>query len=97
MVGLWDWFKARGHANAKPVAGDEASEAPSPPRRATRRNTDAALVRAEDDWEKNGDRADQDYYHVPGGGNPDRKDPPNLNGEPFPKPHKRPYAHARSS
>lgn len=87
MVGLWQWFKGRERANAKPIADDQGN-APVAPRKAKPRSTKAAVDRAEDDWAKNSDRADQDYYHVPGAGNPDRTDPPKLHGEPLPKPRK---------
>jgi hypothetical protein len=36
-------------------------------------------------WEKDGDREDQDYYHIPGAKNPDRANPPRLDGERLPK------------
>jgi hypothetical protein len=87
MVGLWDWFKGRGRANAKPVA-DDPGNAPAAPRKPKPRSTKKAVDRAGDDWAKNGDRADQDYYHVPGAGNPDPTDPPKLKGETLGKPRK---------
>lgn len=40
--------------------------------------TTRAARRADSRWERDGDRGDQDYYHVPGTGNPDRADPPRL-------------------
>jgi hypothetical protein len=56
----------------------------------------AAVAEAKEQWDEDGDRADQDYYHVPGAGNPDRNDPPVLDGKPLPKPKpKRTTAHAR--
>ena len=87
MAGLWDWFKGRGSANAKPVVDDDGN-APAAPPTPKPRSAAEALDRAEVDWDKNGDRADQDYYHVPGAGNPDRTDPPKLHGEPLRKPRK---------
>ena len=44
-----------------------------------------AVRDAKEQWDEDGDRADQDYHHVPGAGNPDRADPPVLNGKPLPK------------
>ena len=44
-----------------------------------------ALKQAAENWAEDGDRADQDYYHVPGASNPDLKDPPALEGSPLPK------------
>jgi hypothetical protein len=43
-----------------------------------------------ENWAEDGDRADQDYYHVPGASNPDPKDPPALEGNPLPKSSRRP-------
>ena len=45
----------------------------------------AGLVRSARGAHGRGDRADQDYYHVPGAGNPHLKDPPTLDGDPLPK------------
>jgi len=69
MTRLWQWFSKRGSANSK-SAHDPGSERekvaqgePAP------RSTAAAVDRAAHRWDERGDRADQDYYHVPGGGN----------------------------
>ena len=45
----------------------------------------AAADNAVESWEKDGDRADQDYFHVPGGENPDASDPAKLKGRDMPK------------
>jgi hypothetical protein len=90
MVRLWQWFKDRGHANAKPVAGTATAGATVPVRKSDSRSKAAALEQVAESWSEDGDRADQDYYHVPSGGNPDVADPPALGGEKLPKPKKRP-------
>jgi hypothetical protein len=60
-------------------------------RRMPRRKTEKAVEIAETKWDKDGARADQDYYHVAGGKNPDRRDPPQLRGKRLPaKPGMRP-------
>ena len=46
---------------------------------------ETAISDAKQDWKEDGDRADQDYYHVPGATNPDRTDPPKLDGVKLPK------------
>jgi hypothetical protein len=92
MVGLWRWFKTRGRANDKPVAEDETAGATMPARKSDPRSKAAAVEQVADNWVRDGDRADQDYYHVPGAGNPDLKDPPVLEGKPLPKPRKQPRA-----
>jgi hypothetical protein len=76
MVGLWQWFKSRGRAT-------------TPARTSGARSKAAAAEQAAETWAKDGDRADQDYYHVPGAGNPDVKDSPALEGNPLPKPGKK--------
>jgi len=97
MAGLWEWFKGRRRANGKLVVGELGAgkplaagdpDAPIASRKTEHRSTEAAIDKATDDWEKNGDRVDQDYYHVAGAGNPDLKDPPTLDGDPMPKPRK---------
>ena len=45
----------------------------------------ASGAQAKEQWQEDGERADQVYYHVPGAGNPDRTDPPMLDGKPLPK------------
>ena len=81
MVGLWRWFKSRGHAGDQPAA-----DASGP------RSKAAAVEQVAENWAEDGDRADQDYYHVPGASNPDLKDPPALEGNPLPKSAKKPRA-----
>ena len=49
------------------------------------RSKAAAVEQVAENWAEDGDRADQDYYHVPGASNPDLKDPPALEGNPLPK------------
>jgi hypothetical protein len=92
MVRLWQWLKTRGRANDKPVAEDDTAGAATPVRTPAPHSKAAAVEQAADNWTKDGDRADQDYYHVPGAGNPDLKDPPALKGKPLPKPRKQPRA-----
>jgi hypothetical protein len=74
MSRLWQWFTQRGSANCKP-AMDKGSEcenvAPAEP---APRNTQAAVDHATRKWDEHGDRADQDYYHVPGGGDASPKE-----------------------
>ena len=48
------------------------------------RSVDAAADKAVESWEKDGDRADQDYFHVPGGENPDASDHAKLKGRAMP-------------
>ena len=88
MPRLWQWFKARGRANDLPVSEAETAGATVPVRKSDPRSKAAALEQVAEDWAEDGDRADQDYYHVPGGGDPDRKDPPVLDGKKLPKPRK---------
>ena len=52
------------------------------------KRTRGAVESAKDQWQEDGGRADQDYYHVPGAENPDRADPPTLDGGTMPKPGK---------
>ena len=69
MTRVWQWFTRRGSANCKPTVDQQAeceNVAPSEP---APRSTEAAVDRAAHRWDEHGDRADQDYYHVPGGGN----------------------------
>jgi hypothetical protein len=82
---LWDWFRGVGQANGRPVDDDEegalsASRKPGP------RPLKATMDRVERKWDKDGNRSDQDYYHIPGAGNPDAADPPKLHGEELPEP-----------
>jgi hypothetical protein len=67
------------------AAKHEAEAEPEAAKPAERRAAREAVHEAKEQWEEDGDRADQDYYHVPGAGNPDRADPPKLNGKPLPK------------
>jgi len=90
MVRLWQWFKDRGHANAKPVESVATAGATVPVRKSDPRFKAAALEQVAESWSEDGDRADQDYYHVPGARNPDATDPPALDGEKLPKPKKKP-------
>jgi hypothetical protein len=69
MSGLWGWLTSRGKANCKPVRDVEVDCESTAPREAPPRSTKEAVKRATEKWDEQGDRADQDYYHVPGGGN----------------------------
>jgi hypothetical protein len=69
MSGLWGWLTSRGKANCKPVRDVEVDCESPASREAPPRNTKEAVKRATHRWNEQGDRADQDYYHVPGGGN----------------------------
>ena len=69
----------RGERAAAKHASEQVPEAAKPQER---RATKEAVRDAKEQWH---DRADQDYYHVPGAGNPDRTDPPMLDGKPLPK------------
>ena len=69
MSGLWVWLTEKGQANCKPVRDEEADCESTAPRENEPRNTQEAVDRATEKWDEQGDRADQDYYHVPGGGN----------------------------
>ena len=72
----------RGERAAAKHASEQVPEAAKPQER---RVTNEAVRDAKEQWQEDGDRADQDYNHVPGGGNPDRTDPPMLDGKPLPK------------
>ena len=86
MGKLWDWFRGKGRANAKSVA-DGAVDPPVPePQKSTPRQVDAAVEKAEDKWEKDGNRADQDYYHVPGARDQGLKGEPEAQRNPARKP-----------
>ncbi len=76
MVRLWRWFRSGGRSDE----GGAVAMQNSPPS-----SKAAAAEQAADKWAKDGDRGDQDYYHVPGTGNPDLRDPPVLDGKPLPK------------
>ena len=67
------------------TAKHEAEQVPEAAKPQERRATKEAVRDAKEQWQEDGDRADQDYYHVPGAGNPDRTDPPMLDGKPLPK------------
>ena len=67
------------------AAKHEAEAVPEAAKRQEPRATKRAVREAKEQWSEDGDRADQDYYHVPGAGNPDRADPPVLDGKPLPK------------
>jgi hypothetical protein len=95
MVRLWQWFKARGQANDKPVSGGRTAGATVPARKSNPGSKAAAVEQVAEDWAKDGERADQDYYHVPGAGNPDAAEPPALDGEQLPTPKKKPRAKSR--
>jgi uncharacterized membrane protein len=64
------------------AAKHEAEQFPEAAKPQERRATKEAVRDAKEQWHEDGDRADQDYYHVPGAGNPDRTDPPMLDGKP---------------
>ncbi len=95
MGSLWNWFKGRGRANGEPVADERQGEMGETvkARHSGPRHTEAAIDKVEEKWARDGDRADQDYYHVPGGGNAAAKDPPALEGEPLPEPRRSGRAH----
>lgn len=67
------------------AAKHEAEQVPEAAKLQERPATREAVRDAEEQWEQDGERADQDYYHVAGSGNPDAADPPTLNGKPLPK------------
>ena len=69
MSGLWNWLTNRGQANCKKVRDEDVDCESTAPREPAPRNTKEAVNRATSKWDEQGDRADQDYYHVPGGGN----------------------------
>ena len=46
----------------------------------------AAIDRADNKWAKDGERADQDYYHVPGGTDQGLKGAPEAHADPIRKP-----------
>ena len=77
MVRLWRWFKSPGHQPVG-VGANAGATVPGPPSKA------GALEQVAENWAEDGDREDQDYYHVPGAGNPHLKDPPTLDGDPLP-------------
>ena len=93
---LWQWFKTRGWANEMPVAEAETAGATVPVRKSDPLSKAAAVEQVADHWAEDGARADQDYYHVPGAGNPDATDPPVLDGKTLPKPRKTPRAKPRA-
>ena len=96
MPRLWQWFKARGRANEMPVAEAETAGATVPVRKSDPLSKAVAVEQVADHWAEDGARADQDYYHVPGAGNPDATDPPVLDGKKLPKPRKTPRAKPRA-
>ncbi len=69
MSGLWVWLTDKGKANCKKVRDEEVDCESTAPREPEPRNTKEAVNRATQKWDEQGARADQDYYHVPGGGN----------------------------
>jgi len=81
------------------AAKHEAEQVPEAAKPQEPRATKQAVREAKEQWQEDGDRADQDYYHVPGAGNPDLADPPMLDGKPMPgvKPQKRKAASKRPS
>ena len=89
-------MKARGRANDKPVAEDLTAGTTVPVQKSDPRSKAAAVEQVADNWSEDGDRGDQDYYHVPGAGNADVKDPPVLEGKKLPKPRKKPRAKSGS-
>ena len=66
-------------------AKHEAEQIPDAAKPREPRPTEEAVRDAKEQWQEDGERADQDYYHVPGAGNPDLSDPPMLGGKPLPK------------
>ena len=82
MVRLWRWFKSPG---PQPVGDGATAGSTVPARTSGPRSKAGALEQVAENWAEDGDRADQDYYHVPGAGNPHLKDPPTLEGDPLPK------------
>ncbi len=87
----------RGRANRKPVGEGNDPDVPVVPPESPPPSTGAAIRKAERRWRKDGDRGDQDYYHIPGAGNADREDPPRLGGEVLPHPRKSKRPGPRSS
>ena len=69
---LWRWLRPKRQGGVK-----RRDDGP--------RSVDAAADKAVESWEKDGDRADQDYFHVPGRENPDASDPVKLKGRDMPK------------
>jgi hypothetical protein len=69
MSGLWGWLTSRGKANCKPVRDVEVDCESTASREPVPRTTKEAVNRATHRWDEQGSRSDQDYYHVPGGGN----------------------------
>lgn len=79
-----------------PVAEPGTAGATVPVRKSDPRSKAAAVEQVADHWAEDGARADHDYYHVPGAGNPDATDPPVLDGKQLPKPRKTPRAKPRA-
>jgi hypothetical protein len=78
MARLWQWLAARGRANGKKVAARNSAGAARPARSSAPASRGAAAEQAIGQWQRDGMRGDQDYYHVPGAGNPDRASWPGL-------------------
>jgi hypothetical protein len=70
MARLWQWLAARGRANGKKVAARNSAGAARPARSSAPASRGAAAEQAIGQWQRDGMRGDQDYYHVPGAGNP---------------------------
>jgi hypothetical protein len=85
MLRLFGWLRGEG---GKGKAGKGAMTPPPEKDRTKTARTATAAAVADKRWDKDGERADQDYYHVPGAGNPDRTDPPTLHGEELGRPEK---------
>jgi hypothetical protein len=83
MLRLFGLLRGEG---GKGKAGKGAMTLPPETDRTKTARTATAAAVADKRWDKDGERADQDYYHVPGAGNPDCTDPPKLHGEELGKP-----------
>ena len=69
---LWQWLRPKRGSGVK-----RRDDGPGSAR--------AAADKAAESWEKDGDRADQDYFHVPARENPRASDPVKLKGRDMPK------------
>jgi hypothetical protein len=88
MLKLFGWFRGEGGKGKKGGAGRTIKPAGGGKDTTKTGRTAVAAKVAAKRWDQDGERADQDYYHVPAAGNPDRTDPPNLHGEELGKPEK---------
>jgi hypothetical protein len=89
MLKLFGWLRREDAGGKKNGAGRAIKTVDGGKDNTKSARTGAAAKTAERRWDKDGERGDQDYYHVPGAGNPDRTDPPKLHGETLGKPEKK--------